>query len=389
MERALEDIMRKGWKEHYEMIQILALMAFNPSTAYIEIGTKSLQKMVDAVRVRIRKEKKPNNIIKTNCLAAFINDAELVIGEACSDIAELAENITNSRKNNGDSLALTLLYNLIASELNVDGLNVLTEGSYYAPNFRNESFSYSIFLKNQDNKGETHKFKNSTQISTFKAMAELALRQSRAYSGEQSKFLLSLSRLLERYTEDIENRPILVRNADVGNLYKKYRLEKGLLQKQVAEMIGRGRQTLSDYEAGLIVPPKDVDKQLRAIIGMPLEFEKVGEEYAFYRKKRGIYQEEVAKRIGKSRSVYSQYERGDVVPDAKADHDIRNVLGIPSHHYYIGDHYRKAREAMRLSQNAVAIMIGMSKAAYWSYENGKVIPDVYTAMKLKKALRMS
>ncbi|MFC1752447.1 helix-turn-helix domain-containing protein [Thermoproteota archaeon] len=170
--------------------------------------------------------------------------------------------------------------------------------------------------------------------------------------------------------------------------YRFYREKKGMNQYEMAATIGKAQSTYCDYEKGNINPPADVDRTIRYVLEMDIHFDDIKEEYKFYRTKKELSQQKVADAIGKARETYSNYETGAAVPTAGMDDRIREVLGIKERFFYKGSIYRKARHRLKLSVDEVCEHIGKKRSALHYYERSDTIPDIYTAKKLKEILKL-
>ena len=68
----------------------------------------------------------------------------------------------------------------------------------------------------------------------------------------------------------------------------------------------------------------------------------IGENIKRYRENLGLSMNQLAKRIGKSRSAISQYENGEIMPRMGTIEDLARALGVskmdiiePQHSYYL------------------------------------------------------
>lgn len=123
--------------------------------------------------------------------------------------------------------------------------------------------------------------------------------------------------------------------------------------------------------------------------------EKMREE----RKKRGLSQKELGKKIGMSQQMIAQYENGNRNPKMETIEKIANALEVPTFNLvetkssvsgtdYFGKLMWKNREKQGLSREQLAEMAGISQQMLTQYENGyiglefKIIIRIATILKI-------
>ena len=232
--------------------------------------------------------------------------------------------------------------------------------------------------------GEQYKSYRETKGLSQKDVADAIGKGESAYRHYE-KGRITPSEEIDKKIRDILGMSIKFESE--GQEYRFYREKKSLLQKEVADAIGKSRQTYSDYENGKVIPTAEIDLEVRYTLDMPIEFGSVAEEYKFYRKKKELSQKDVAAYIKKGKTTYGDYETGKIIPTSLLDRRIRRRLGIKGSVYHPGNIYRSARKKQKLSRKEVGESIGKSEAGYGTYERGDVIPDVYTARKLEEVLK--
>jgi transcriptional regulator with XRE-family HTH domain len=98
----------------------------------------------------------------------------------------------------------------------------------------------------------------------------------------------------------------------LGDHIKRRRLELGLYQRQVAQIIGVDESTVTNWEKNRTNPTLRVMPKIIEFLGydpMPNHSETLGEQLSQYRKSRGISQKGLAQQIGIDPATLSRLER--------------------------------------------------------------------------------
>lgn len=128
----------------------------------------------------------------------------------------------------------------------------------------------------------------------------------------------------------------------------------------------------------------------------------IGELIRFERKRQGMTQGDLAKRLDVTSQMVSQWETGLRMPKVNTLIKISGVLCVPIESLVcfemnieiyeslsIGDRIKKAREKKGLTQKAVAEMIGVTEPAIRALEIRTNHPRVDTVEKISKVLDVS
>lgn len=120
--------------------------------------------------------------------------------------------------------------------------------------------------------------------------------------------------------------------SELSFVIREKRKERGLTQKELANMTGLAEITIRNYEAGKFVPKFDAKQKLEAVLG-PLDVGTIiytsGEKIKKYRIEKCVTQQELADRIGVTQSLIGQWERGVRNPSGKTRMRISDALNIP------------------------------------------------------------
>ena len=108
----------------------------------------------------------------------------------------------------------------------------------------------------------------------------------------------------------------------IGDHIKKRRLELGLYQRQVAEVIGIDESTITNWEKNRTIPTLRCIPKIVEFLGYdpsPNDSNRLGGKLLRYRKSRGISQREFARQIGIDPTTLKRMESRD-------GHENRSVL---------------------------------------------------------------
>lgn len=126
------------------------------------------------------------------------------------------------------------------------------------------------------------------------------------------------------------------------------------------------------------------------------------------RKSKGLYQADVAKKIGVARATYGAYEQGNRQPDFDTLQSIANFFGVttdyllgrsntiqePSSSYYIPNlqvqqNLPRIREIVGMSIEELAQKMNLSQATINAWETGKETPSQLQVIELNNVLSNS
>jgi transcriptional regulator with XRE-family HTH domain len=113
----------------------------------------------------------------------------------------------------------------------------------------------------------------------------------------------------------------------LGDAIRKRRLDLRLLQKDVAEIIGCDKDTITNWENGHRSPTISHTAKITEFLGYdPFpEATTLAERLVNYRKARGLRQTDLALQIGINPSTLARFERGERYPTGKCLTAIENV----------------------------------------------------------------
>lgn len=115
----------------------------------------------------------------------------------------------------------------------------------------------------------------------------------------------------------------------------------GLLQKEMAKKLGLPSNTYNGYETGKRSPNLEVAAKIADCLNVPIDYllgnttilnsgGTIGNKLKELRKSHNLTQEDVAKKIGLTKSAYGYYEQGKTVPDAYTLSRLADCLNVSS-----------------------------------------------------------
>lgn len=118
----------------------------------------------------------------------------------------------------------------------------------------------------------------------------------------------------------------------IGDHIKKWRVDRGLRQKDVANKLGISVDTLANWEVRNTVPAiKQMPLIIQLLGYLPFEIDTstLGGKIAFYRHIQGLSQRELAIEIGVNESTIFHYEKGTHCPQLHIFKKLKNLLQDP------------------------------------------------------------
>ncbi len=124
---------------------------------------------------------------------------------------------------------------------------------------------------------------------------------------------------------------------NVGGNIKKFRKDRGLTQKKLAEKVGVKENTVRRYENGVIEPNGDRIEKIAQALEIPTvallidDWEPplfIGDTIKKEREKKGLSQVELAKKINRSTEMINKWECGVDFPNTDDLVHISNVLDV-------------------------------------------------------------
>ena len=114
----------------------------------------------------------------------------------------------------------------------------------------------------------------------------------------------------------------------LGESIRKYRIDAGLLQKELAERIGVSESTICNWEKGYTASDVHLLPRIWKVVGEPAQ-PPVGtlrEALIDYRRRLGLSQRGLAASIGVDPSTVASWERGEHEPQARLAQIIGDLL---------------------------------------------------------------
>lgn len=190
---------------------------------------------------------------------------------------------------------------------------------------------------------------------------------------------------------------------DCGNTIKELRTEAGMTQEELGMLLNVQNAAISKYESGKIPLTGETLLKLSKIFNVSTDYllgaeegnTMIGGKIAELRKKLGLNQEELAKKIGVSRSALSLYEIDRREPDLETVKKIASLFGVTTDYLLgaegdtmgteetineitqrVGRNIRSIREHAGLSQDEFAEGFSVKQPTVANWETGKRQPDL-------------
>lgn len=190
---------------------------------------------------------------------------------------------------------------------------------------------------------------------------------------------------------------------DCGNTIKELRTEAGMTQEELGMLLNVQNAAVSKYESGKIPLTGETLLKLSKIFNVSTDYllgaeegnTMIGGKIAELRKEQGLNQEELARKIGVSRSALSLYEIDRREPDLETVKKIASLFGVTTDYLLgaegdtmgteettneitqrVGRNIRSIREQAGLSQDEFAEGFGVSAGAVGMWETGRREPDI-------------
>ena len=114
----------------------------------------------------------------------------------------------------------------------------------------------------------------------------------------------------------------------LGDHVRAVRLERGLLQVEVAQEIGVERGTINKWECNRGEPTApDIPRIIRFLGYDPLpEAETLQDRMKAWRQRAGLSATAAAKRLGVGKATWAAWERGAMTPSAESREAIENLM---------------------------------------------------------------
>ncbi len=114
----------------------------------------------------------------------------------------------------------------------------------------------------------------------------------------------------------------------MGEHLRKARMDRGLLQRKAAQLIGVSTETVRNWELGHTEPALRCWPAIIAFLGfVPFEVgESLGERIVAWRKLNGMPRSELADRLGVDESTVWRWEAGETEPTGEPRDALGSVL---------------------------------------------------------------
>jgi transcriptional regulator with XRE-family HTH domain len=188
-----------------------------------------------------------------------------------------------------------------------------------------------------------------------------------------------------------------------------------LTQAELAEKLGVGPATVSNWESGRVSPNEDRTAELDSILGggvfsagiverlnnsgTDAPRRNLGDRIRISRQRSGLTQNELADKVGVTHGAISHWESGRVVPDDSRVGQLESILGsgisgasgnsdsVANGASIVGAWLSKARQSRGITVPELARKAGVSVPAIYNIESGKAqSPRQNTIGKLERAL---
>lgn len=217
------------------------------------------------------------------------------------------------------------------------------------------------------------------------------------YFGVTTDYLLGV-------TDSTENEPESSVTRKFGNRLRELRVSEGITQLQMAVILDTSKSNISKYEAGTVEPGMEKINEIARFFKVTTDYlfgmetggnTMIGGKIAELRKELELSQEELAKKIGVSRSALSLYEIDRREPDLETVKKIASLFGVTTDYLLgaegdamgteekineitqrVGRNIRSIREQAGLSQDEFAEGFSVKQPTVANWETGKRQPDL-------------
>lgn len=179
---------------------------------------------------------------------------------------------------------------------------------------------------------------------------------------------------------------------DCGNTIKELRTEAGMTQEELGMLLNVQNAAVSKYESGKVPLTGETLLKLSKIFNVSTDYllgaeegnTMIGGKIAELRKKLGLNQEELAKKIGVSRSALSLYEIDRREPDLETVKKIASLFGVTTDYLLglakggntmLGKRINELRKSSGMTQEEFGKKLGVIKQTVSSWENDLSEPN--------------
>ncbi len=205
-------------------------------------------------------------------------------------------------------------------------------------------------------------------------------------------------------TDSTENAPESSVTRKFGNRLRDLRVSEGITQLQMAVILDTSKSNISKYEAGTVEPGMEKINEIARFFKVTTDYlfgmetggnTMIGKRINELRKELELSQEELAKKIGVSRSALSLYEIDRREPDLETVKKIASLFGVTTDYLLgaegdamgteekineiaqrVGRNIRSIREQAGLSQDEFAEGFSVKQPTVANWETGKRQPDL-------------
>ena len=187
-----------------------------------------------------------------------------------------------------------------------------------------------------------------------------------------------------------------------GNRLRELRVSEGITQLQMAVILDTSKSNISKYEAGTVEPGMDTINTIARFFKVTTDYlfgletggnTMIGGKIAELRKELELSQEEMAKKIGISRSALSLYEIDRREPDLETVKKIASLFGVTTDYLLglvkggntmLGKRINELRRASGMTQEELGKKLGVVKSTISLWESDSSEPNHAATIALAK-----
>ena len=203
-------------------------------------------------------------------------------------------------------------------------------------------------------------------------------------------------------TDSAENEPESSVTRKFGNRLRELRVSEGITQLQMAVILDTSKSNISKYEAGTVEPGMDTINTIARFFKVTTDYlfgletggnTMIGGKIAELRKELELSQEEMAKKIGISRSALSLYEIDRREPDLETVKKIASLFGVTTDYLLglvkggntmLGKRINELRRASGMTQEELGKKLGVVKSTISLWESDSSEPNHAATIALAK-----
>ena len=149
--------------------------------------------------------------------------------------------------------------------------------------------------------------------------------------GERN-YMVALGSLKVAVEREKPGSSIKVSESDpIGRHILKRRLERGMLQRQLAEVLGVCEDSITGWENGHSLPQISIYPRLIVFLGyvpFATAIDTIGKRIKYYRMTKGLSYKRMGKLVGVDASTVGSWENEKFLPKGKLRGKLEKLLGI-------------------------------------------------------------